>query len=180
VIPADSLQTESAIRATLALPGPVYYSLGKDDRSSVTGLDGKFELGRLQLIRRGPDLAIVSMGSISVEAVAAADELAARGIAASLAVLSNFSPDPAEHLVEILSAFPHVISVEAQAASGGLAALIATVIASNGLSCRLWPLAVRHSPDGTSGSQQNRWRKHGLDRSAIVENSLRALGAKNQ
>ena len=70
---------------------------------------------------------------------------------------------------------PHVISVEAQTISGGLAALIGTVIASNGLRCRLWPLAVTDSPDGLSGSQRDCWRRHGIDRNAIVSCALTAL-----
>ena len=177
VIPADGGQTETAIRATAFLDRSVYYSLGKDDRAVVQGLDGRFQLGKLQSIREGGDVAIVSMGSVTVEAVAAVCELESRGVRAGLAVLSNFSPDPVEDLAELLARVRHVVSVEAQAASGGLAALIATVIAGHGLRCRLSALAVRESPDGTSGTQQDRWRKYGLDRSAIVEAAMRAMGA---
>src|SRR5687767_12381018 len=35
VAPADSAQAATAISATASRPGPVYYSLGKDDRLSV-------------------------------------------------------------------------------------------------------------------------------------------------
>jgi transketolase len=175
VIPADSAQARSAIERTWALPGPIYYSLGKDDRLSVPGLDGHFELGRIQVIRSGTDLAIVSMGSITVEAVAAADELAKRGIRATVAVVSNFNPDPIEDLAALLNTVPHVITLEAQVVSGGLAALTGLVIASRGIQCRLWPLAVRCSPDGTSGSQPDCWRRHGLDRAAVIECATTAL-----
>src|ERR1035437_1233543 len=94
VVPADSPQAGSAIRKTADLPGPIYYSLGKDDRCLVSGLNGCFDMGRIQVVRRGEDIAIVTMGSITMEAVAAADELAAVGIEATVAVLSSFSPDP--------------------------------------------------------------------------------------
>ena len=50
VIPADSAQTTTALHATRDLPGPVYYSLGKDDRTFVPGLDGRFELARVQVV----------------------------------------------------------------------------------------------------------------------------------
>jgi hypothetical protein len=36
-------------------------------------------------------------------------------------------------------------------------------------------LGVTSSPDGTSGSQQERWRKHGLDRASIVAQALTVL-----
>lgn len=175
VIPADPAQAASAIEATAFLPGPVYLSLGKDDRLCVPDLEGRFELGRLQILRSGPDLAIVSMGSVTVEAVAAARDLAARDIHATVAVLSNFHPDPAADLAALLARVPHVITVEAQALSGGLAALTATVIATAGLPCRLHPLAVTKLPDGRSGSQKDCWRRHRLDREAIVQCALEAL-----
>jgi transketolase len=176
VIPADGAQTTSALRQTRHLDGPVYYSLGKDDRTFVPGLDGRFELGRVQVVgNAGRDIAIVTMGSIAQEAVAAAADLEARGVHAMVIVVSNFNPDPADHLVELLSSFRHAISVEAQTISGGLAACVGMQIATNSLACRLHPLAVCASPDGTTGSPADRWRKYSLDRSSIVATALKAL-----
>jgi len=168
VIPADSAQTTTAVKRTWNLAGPVYYSLGKDDKLSVAGLDGQFELGKVQLIREGRDIAIVAMGSIAQEAAAAAGDLARHSVAAAVIVVSNFHPDPDEHLAGILSRFRNVITVEAHTLSGGLAAFVGSVIATNGIECKLLPLGVRTPPDGTSGNQQERWRKHGLDRASIV------------
>ena len=71
--------------------------------------------------------------------------------------------------VAILSRFRHVISLEAQTISGGLAACVGMQIAKHGLPCRLHPLAVCESPDGTTGSPADRWRKYSLDRTSIVE-----------
>jgi transketolase len=178
VIPADSPQTTTAIASTSHLPGPIYYSLGKDDRALVPGLDGRFELGRVQVVGSGDDIAIVTMGSIAQEAVAATAQLATRGIHATIVVVSSFNPDPEDDLVEILARFRHVISVEAQTISGGLAACVAAQIASKGLSCRLHALAVRSSSDGTTGSPADRWRKYGLDRSAIADAATMALGLR--
>jgi len=178
VIPADGAQTTSALRQTRNLDGPVYYSLGKDDRTFVPGLEGRFELGRVQVVgNAGRDIAIVTMGSIAQEVVAAAADLEAQGVHATVIVVSNFNPDPAEHLVELLSGFRHAISVEAQTISGGLAACVGMQIASHGLACRLHPLAVCASPDGTTGSPADRWRKYSLDRTSIAATARNALGA---
>ena len=175
VVPADAAQAANAVRDTASLPGPVYYSLGKDDRSSVPGLEGRFALGRTQTVREGADLAILSIGSVTVEAVAAAAELAREGINATVAVISNYHPDPIDDIADIVSRVDHAISVEAQAISGGLGALVAAAIASRGIACRLWMLGVRTSPDGTSGVQADRWRKHGLDRGNIAQTARLAL-----
>ncbi len=168
VVPADPAQTTTAIRATYNLPGPVYYSLGKDERISVPGLNGFFELGRVAEVRTGSDIALVTMGSITQEVVAAADNLSSRGIHSTVVVVSNFSPDPSDHLASVLASFSHVITVEAQTLSGGLGAFVATTLATHGLPGRLRMLGVRIPPDGTSGDQRERWRKHGLDQDGIM------------
>ena len=176
VVPADSAQAATAIRDTAFLPAPIYYSLGKDDRLSVDGLNGRFELGRAQTIREGGDLAILSIGSVTVEAVAAAQELARDGIEATVSVISNYHPDPVEDVARILGKVSYAITVEAQSISGGLGAFAASVIASHGLNCRLSALGVRTSPDGTSGVQQERWIRHGIDRASIAQTAREAVG----
>lgn len=177
VVPADSAQAANAVRRTAELPGPVYYSLGKNDRLAVNGLQGRFELGRLQITSRGSDIAIFAMGSVSAEAEAAAKQLADRGINASLAIVSTFNPDPTDDVAAFLAHFRCAVCVEAQAISGGLAAFVSGVIATQGLNCKLHALAIRTSPDGTSGRQEDRWRKYGLDREAIVSRAVGAVGA---
>lgn len=176
VAPADSAQASAAIRATANLEGPVYYSLGKDDRQVVPGLNGRFRPGRIETIRTGGDIALIALGSVSAEAAAAAGQLAAAGVEATVAVVSGFNPDPAEDIAELLSRFRFAVSVEAQTVSGGLGAFVSTVIASEGLACRLRILAVRESPDGTSGTAAGRWRKYGLDRDSIARGALEFMG----
>lgn len=170
IIPADGAQTATALHAT-AGSGPVYYSLGKDDKASVPGLNGRFEVGKLQIVRPGSSkTALISMGSVSVEAAAASYELAqSYGIDTRMAVLSSFNPDPIEDTVNFLEGVTQVITVEAQTISGGLGAFVGSVIAMFGLACRLWPIAIRVSPDGTSGSQMDRWKKYGMDRASILQ-----------
>jgi transketolase len=177
VIPADSDQAANAIRDTHNLSGPVYYSLGKDDKIAVPGLNGRFQLGKIQVTRKGSDVALVTMGSLSQEVDLAAQQLSSEGLEAAVAVVSNFYPDPEDETAAFLSSFRHVVSVEAQTLSGGLGAFVASVIASRGLQCKLRALGVRMPPDGTSGIQEERWRKYGIDRHSIVH-QMRELISK--
>ena len=176
VVPADSGQATTAIRATANAAGPVYYSLSKDDRPVVLQLNGRFEQGKIQIVRSGGDVALIVMGSISAEVLVAAEMLAAVGVEATVAIVSGFSPDPTEDIATLLSGFRCAVSVEAQTISGGLGAFVSTVIAGEGLPCKLKMLAVRESPDGTSGGQAERWRKYGLDRGGIVSGALALMG----
>ena len=176
VVPADSAQAAAALRDTRDVPGPVYYSLSKDQSDPLPPLHGRFALGEVQRVREGRDVALVAMGGISLEVVAAAEELSSRGVEAAVLVVSNFSPDPANSLAAALAGVRQAVTVEEQTSSGGLGAFAASVIACHGLQCRLEMIAVAAPPDGTSGKRAERWRKHGLDRSAIVRRALEALG----
>ena len=92
IVPADSPQAEMAIRRTWDADGPLYYSLGKDDKALVPGLNGRFARGHVETIGAGRDIAVVAMGSIAVEAAAAVDALARRGVDATLLIVSSFNP----------------------------------------------------------------------------------------
>jgi len=164
--------------ATWNLPGPIYYRLGKDDRTTVPGLDGRFELGRLQMIREGGDLLIVAMGAIASEAVRAAQLLHDRGVSSEVAVAASLSPAPLADLADALHRFPLVLTVEAHYPAGGLGSLVAEVIAEQGISCRLVRCAAGGAPHGVSGSTDYMHRASGLSGDCLAGRVLEALGGR--
>jgi len=171
VAPADHRQARNALLATWDCDGPIYYRIGKDDRTEVPGLEGRFELGRNELVREGaklipkskPKLILVSMGSMVANAVDAAEELDAAAL-----VVSTLNPAPAEALASTLSSFDRVLTVEAHYVAGGLGSLVAEVIAERGLSCTLARCGVRDGGDGRSGSRDYYLARHDLSKEAIV------------
>jgi transketolase len=175
IAPADHEQTRSALLATWGLPGPVYYRIGKNDKITVPGLDGRFDLGRVQVIREGADLLIIVMGSVASDVATAAQTLSAKGVACTVAVVASFNPAPVEDLARFLARFPLVLTIEAHYICGGLGSLVAEVIAERGLSCRLIRCGVRSIPNGTTGSQSYLHQVHGLSSDALVETALQTL-----
>jgi len=175
VAPADHEQAESVLRATWDLPGPVYYRLGKDDKTTVPGLSGRFKLGRAQVIREGNDLLIISMGSVTSEVIVAAEALAAQGINCTVMVIASFNPAPLDDLLETLSRFSVAMTVEAHYVAGGLGSLVCETVAEHGIDCRVVRCGVKQTPDGVVGSQQFLHRLHGLASEALVESALQAL-----
>ena len=176
VAPADHQQMATALRATWNLPGPVYYRIGKDDRTVVPGLEGRFRMGRVEVVREGTDVALVSMGSVATEAVAAADTLAQRGVRARVIVVASVQPAPVDDLRTVLADVPLAVTVEAHYAAGGVGSLVAEVIAEHGLGCRLVRVAVHALPDARVGSQAYMHGRHGLSAPALVETVLARLG----
>jgi transketolase len=178
VVPADHLQTRSALLATAAVPGPIYFRLGKDDTKVVPGLDGVFEVGRLQRIREGRDAAIIAMGPIAAEAMAAAELLAAKGLDCAVAVVASVSPAPSEDIAMLLSGRPLAVTIEVHYLNGGLGSLVSEVVAERGLGVRVVRQGVRSMPDKLVGSQRYMERSFGLTAEQLAGAVLQELATK--
>lgn len=175
IAPADHQQTVTALRASWDRPGPTYYRLGKDDRTTVPGLDGRFELGHTTRIREGKDLLFITMGAEASEVAAAAEELAGRGLESTVVVVASVNPPPVDDLVDALAQFPVAITAEAHYLTGGVGSLVAEVIADARLGCRLVRCGVATVPSGFTGSQDYLLDRHGLSRSQLVQTALREV-----
>jgi len=175
ISPADHEQTRTALLSTWDIPGPTYYRLGKDDKTIIQGLNGRFELGHAQTVRQGNDLLFVCMGSVTSEAVAAADLLHHRGIEVTIVVVASLNPPPTEDLAEALSRFPVALTVEAHSIVGGIGSLVSEVVAERGLLCRIVRCGVRTRPDGISGSQAFMHEMHSLSPDALCKTATEAL-----
>jgi transketolase len=179
IAPADYEQVGPALMTSWDLPGPVYYRLGKDDKTTVVGLNGRFELGRTQLLHQGTDILLITMGNVTCEAVRAASILKNQGISAHVILVSSVNPAPTEDLVRELAAFKNVITIEAHYAAGGLGSLVCEIAAEHGLGTRVVRRAIGACNDGITGSQQFLYARHGLSADAVAETALRLLNGAN-
>ena len=175
VAPADRQQTVNALFATWQSDGPIYYRLGKDENRLVPGLDGRFSESQCEILGNGRDALLVTIGSISTEAAAAAEQLAADGVGVTLAVVSTFNESCAQHLATLMTSFPTVVSVEAHYITGGLGSWVAEVIAEAGVDAQLTRCAVRSLAVGKTGSERYMNHLHGISAAAIRERTLAAL-----
>jgi transketolase len=173
--PADPAQTRSAVRAAQEMPGPVYLRVGKGNNPEVPGLGGWLALDRAEVIRPGRDVLLLACGTIVHEALRAATLLGEDGMAAAVAVIAHlpFTAGPA--LIELLGAFPSILTVEEASAVGGLGSLVAETITTHGLPCRLRVCGVRRPFAGASGGEPYMRRQHGLDGESLAAEARRLL-----
>jgi transketolase len=177
IVPADYEQARTALLATWDAEGPTYYRLGKDERATVRGLAGRFDLGRVQWVRDGRDLLLIGMGSVAINAVAAADALADRGIDCGVVVIASINPAPVDDLAGALGRFRLALVVEAHYVIGGVGSLVSEVVAERGLGCRVRRCGVRHPPTGVTGSQAYLNAANGISSASVVEAALEELQA---
>jgi transketolase len=168
IAPADPAQAVAAARASTSIAGPVYFRIGKGG-AGIPELGGRFELGRLDLVGAGRDLAIIALGSIAGEAVKARELLARQGTDATVAIVSSVQPAPIDELVELLAEVPLAVTVEAHYRTGGLGSLVAEAIADHGCSCRLERRAIEVMPRGHTGTMDFLNAAHRLSARSLAE-----------
>jgi len=177
VAPADFEQARSALLETWNGANPIYYRLGKDDRNTMPGLEGRFALGRAQKVRDGDDLLIFTCGPVSLEVAAAAEELARDHIESSVVVVASVSPPPEADIAEALAAHRVALVVESHYVNGGLGSLVSETAAEHGLGTRVVRLGVRTGGRGRSGSAAHMYSRHGIDRAGVVRSARQLLTA---
>ncbi|MGD0980243.1 MAG: transketolase C-terminal domain-containing protein [Solirubrobacteraceae bacterium] len=174
IVPADARQARNALRESVAIPGPAYFRLGRTG-DPVAGFDGRFRLGHIETLGDGADVAIIALGPMTHEAVAAAQLLADQGVAATVAVVGCVAPAPVEDLLALLARVPAAISVEAHYVTGGLGSLVAEVIAEAALDCRLVRRGVTVMPRGVAGTQGQLEARFGLIASDLAASAVATL-----
>ena len=168
IVPADRDQARAALAAIATLERPVYLRVARQG-APVPGLDGAFELGRINLLREGRDVALVALGPEAHTALAAAALLEPEGVEASVAVVSSFNPSPEEDLRSVLSGVPLVVTIEGHYRSGGLGSWVSEVVTDSGLGTRVSRVGVGSMPHALTGSEAFLAERLGLSPAAIVD-----------
>jgi transketolase len=175
VTPCDAEQARAAIRATWDCPGPLYLRLGKDDRLVVPGLEGRFALGRAEVVHEGNEVILIAAGTAAIEAVKAARELKQRRIGATVLAVSSLNPAPRADLLGALARFKLALTVETHYITGGLGSLVCELVAEEGLDCKIIRCGVKRHPGGVTGSQAYLHEVHGISSERLVAAALEAL-----
>ncbi|MGI0130578.1 MAG: transketolase C-terminal domain-containing protein, partial [Thermoplasmata archaeon] len=126
----------------------------------------------------GPDAAIIAMGPIAGEAMAAAELLAAKGLDCAVAVVASVAPAPEEELALLLSGRRLAVTVEVHYINGGLGSLVSEVVAERGLGVRVLRQGVRSMPDKVVGSQRYMETSFGLSAEQLAGAVLQELAAR--
>jgi len=174
IVPADREQTRAALDAIADLDRPVYLRLGRLG-DPVPKLEGRFRVGRFEVLADGGDAALIALGPLAHAALAARELLERDGIRATVAVVSSFNPSPEEDVRELLTGVPVAATVEGHYRIGGLGSFVAEVVADAGLGTRIARIGVEAMPHGLTGSEDFLAEKLGLTPAAIAASVTEAL-----
>ncbi|MEQ8849793.1 1-deoxy-D-xylulose-5-phosphate synthase [Botrimarina sp.] len=134
--PGDSADLPAMLRFALEHDSPCAIRYPKAAAIEVPGDRTPIELGRAEVLRDGPDGAILSGGAMLVDCLAAADRLKAdEGLELTVVNARFVKPLDADTILPILDRSPWVVTVEEAALAGGFGSAVLEAAADAGLRC---------------------------------------------
>ncbi|HWM53766.1 MAG TPA: transketolase [Solirubrobacterales bacterium] len=173
--PCDANQTVQLLDAMREHRGISYLRTTRGATPVLYEAGEEFRIGGSRTLRSGEEDAVTLIGAgITLhECLAAADELAGRGIAARVIDLYSVKPVDAEALLTAAAETQALVTVEDHWHEGGIGETVAGVLAGNGSGTPLTRLAVSERP--ASGSPESLLAAAGIDAQHVVAAVERAL-----
>ena len=174
--PADAEDVVKVVEEVNTIQGPCYIRLGRG-REPVFETVGK-RRADVNLIRKGEDVAIVTIGPILNEAVAAAEKLAEEGIDCTVISLVCLKPFPSERFFELLGEHSAIVTVEEHNVVGGLGSTVADEMVARGCCRRLIKMGLKDCYTSVVGDQAYLRKFYGIS-AEDIERTVRELVPKN-
>jgi transketolase len=133
VSPSDSGELIKCLESSMREESSMYIRLTGGSNNKVFNYDDyDFEIGKSIELRSGKDVCIISNGQILSECMDAADKLMNENISCSVVNMHTIKPIDEIKLIDIMSKFKLIITVEEHNIIGGLGSAVAETISKNG------------------------------------------------
>ena len=158
-------------------PSAFRYPRGEGTGVAVPDLAAPLEIGKGRVVREGTAVAIVSFGARLGEALLAADQLAARGLSATVVDARFAKPLDEDLILRLAREHEAMITVE-EGAVGGFGAFVLHLLAARGALDRGLKIRTLTLPDAFQDHDRPEamYAQAGLDADGIVRAALGALG----
>ena len=129
ISPSDDVEARAAVKAAYEHQGPVYLRFGRlavpvfHDEENF-----KFEIGKGEVLTEGSDVAIIATGLMVNEALVAAEQLKAEGIAARVINMATIKPLDEELVLAAAKECGKIVTCEEHSIIGGLGEAVAAVL----------------------------------------------------
>lgn len=128
VVPGDSIEAEKATMALAADKRPAYLRLAREATPIITTEKTPFEIGRAYIYAPGTDLTIISTGTMTYQALVAAEKMFKDGIDAEVIHVPTIKPLDAVTILKSVHKTRHVITIEEGQIAGGLGGAVAELL----------------------------------------------------
>lgn len=129
VVPAGPVALAKLLPQIAAWNGPVYCRLNRNEVPTIYDEGAALAIGRAERLREGDDVTLVACGLMVSRALAAAEELARRGVEARVLDMHTVKPLDEEQLRSAAEETGVLVTVEEHSIVGGLGSAVAEYLA---------------------------------------------------
>jgi len=129
--PCDSLEASKATLAMAVDKQPNYMRVTREATPVFTTEETPFEIGKAYIFRPGADVSLITTGTMTYQAMTAADVLAKDGIHAEVVHVPTIKPLDAQTILDSAERTRHVVTAEEGQVNGGLGSAVAEVLGEN-------------------------------------------------
>jgi len=176
--PSDPVDTQQIFEYALRHNGPVYIRMDSDAFPVLHAENYQFEPGQVDVLQSGGDVTIVAVGSVTWEAVAAAEELKSASISAEVLNLSSIRPLEKSWIIESLRRTGKVVTVEEHSLHGGIGSLVAEIITEECLDAACTRLGIPEGQFSKAGPRAEIRAYYNIDKNGIVNAVKKIIGQK--
>lgn len=166
IVPGDAVEAEKATIALAADSRPGYLRLARDASAVLTTDKTPFEIGKAYVYEQGHDISIIATGTMTYQALVAAETLFKDGISVEVVHVPTIKPLDAVTILNSAKKTGAVVTVEEAQVAGGLGGAVAELLSEN-LPTPLRRMGVRDR-FGESGTPAELLELHGLTAKHIV------------
>jgi len=167
--PADDVEAKAMVKAAYEHEGPVYMRFSRYGAPVIHDAESfTFEIGKVEVLRDGADLALIANGLLVAEALEAANLLAERGISARVIDMATIKPLDEGLVLKAAKECGRLVTCEEHSIIGGLGEAVCAVIAKHGLPCPVERIGV-NDEFGHSGPAGALLEQFGLCAGHIAE-----------
>lgn len=128
IAPCDSKEAEKAVVAMSEDKRPNYLRMAREATAVFTTDSTPFEIGKAEIFHSGSDVTIVSTGTMTYEAVVAAQKLEKDGVSAEVIHCATIKPLDEKAILASAEKTGKVITVEEAQMAGGLGGAVAELL----------------------------------------------------
>jgi len=129
IAPCDSVEAEKATLAMAADKRPNYLRLAREATPIITTSDTPFTIGPAYVFEKGSDITLIATGTMTCQALLAAEALYKDGIEAEVIHVPTIKPLDAETILKSVRKTGAVVTAEEGQIIGGLGGAIAELLA---------------------------------------------------
>ncbi len=183
IAPADPNQTDRVIRYIAKTSGNFLVAMGRsttpillaEEGNPIFGSSYEFRYGQADLIRKGKDGAIITIGNMVSRAVQAWQKLKEKGIEVQVLNISCLSDLDVE-AIQTAARTGMIVTYEDHHIQTGLGSLIANVLTEKGLGIHFRKMGITQY--GSSGKPDDLYKMQGLDVDSLVKTVMEEIEKK--